>query len=210
MVVPIAEVEVADDWYVSGLSGSGSSSYSVTDVFVPARRSMQGEFHRGSIQNSNMLPRIPIEHASVSLGGARHALDEVAAQAASKVRLADTSTVASKLAFQQELGRLEVQWESLRAGVRACADELWIAIGEGSADVPRLTTRLRAVCALATEGALEIGGRALRQAGAGAVLETNPLQRIHRDLTVSAQHVIVSDLAYENYGLEVLGLGDSV
>ena len=205
-VIPIADVTVADDWHVAGLAGSGSSSYSVCDVFVPLRRSMRGPPRRGSVQNSDMLPRIPIEHASVSLGGARHALDELAQQAASKYRPTDPTSVASKQSFQLELGRLEAEWAALRSGVRDCADELWQALGNRSEKTSQIATRLRAVCALATERSLHIGGRALRQAGAGAVLANNVLQRIHRDLTVSAQHVMISDVAYQANGRAILGL----
>ena len=38
LVVPIAEVDVHDDWHVAGLCGTGSCTYAVTDVFVPDRR----------------------------------------------------------------------------------------------------------------------------------------------------------------------------
>ncbi|MFC5218427.1 flavin-dependent monooxygenase [Streptomyces coerulescens] len=36
--VPMAELEILDDWYVSGLAGSGSASVVARDVFVPAHR----------------------------------------------------------------------------------------------------------------------------------------------------------------------------
>ncbi|MFJ3670707.1 acyl-CoA dehydrogenase family protein [Streptomyces sp. NPDC090106] len=36
--VPMAELEVLDDWYVSGLAGSGSNSVVARNVFVPAHR----------------------------------------------------------------------------------------------------------------------------------------------------------------------------
>jgi alkylation response protein AidB-like acyl-CoA dehydrogenase len=153
-----------------------------------------------------MTPRLPLEHASVSLGGARHALDEVTQQSAGKYRLMDRNTVASKQGFQIELGKLEAQWETLRAGVRNAADGLYRALDGGSPKAPPLADRLRAVCALATEQSLEIGNRALRYAGAGAVLETNVMQRIQRDLTVSAQHFMISDVSYELYGRTKLGI----
>lgn len=146
--------------------------------------------------------RLPLEHASVSLGGARRALDELAGQAISKHRLLDPQSVASKQAFQLELGSLNAQWETLVAGVRCCAEKLWKATDDVS--IETAATQLRAVCAYATEQSLQIGGRALRHAGAAAVLDSNVLQRIHRDLTVSAQHVMISDVAYENYGQEIL------
>ncbi|RSO03984.1 acyl-CoA dehydrogenase [Streptomyces sp. WAC 05379] len=36
--VPMAELEILDDWYVSGLAGSGSNSVVARDVVVPAHR----------------------------------------------------------------------------------------------------------------------------------------------------------------------------
>jgi alkylation response protein AidB-like acyl-CoA dehydrogenase len=36
--VPMSDLEILDDWYVSGLAGSGSNSVIARDVFVPAHR----------------------------------------------------------------------------------------------------------------------------------------------------------------------------
>lgn len=206
LAIPIAEVDVADDWHAAGLSGSGSSSYSVTDVFVPQRRVIQAPPKRGSFQSANPGPRLPIEHASVSLGGARRALDEVAALAASKRRLMEPDAVATKGSFQLELGSLEARWTILVAGVRDGAATLWAAMQSGRAIGPT-ATRLKAVCAHAAEESLAIGGRAFRHAGAGAVHESQALQRVYRDLAVAAQHVMVSDAAYVELGRLVVKQG---
>jgi len=199
LVVPIAEVQIADDWHVSGLCGSGSSSYAIDDVYVPLERVIGAPARGGDSPNANLHARLPFEHASVSLGGARHALDELIHQSVSKFRLVDQASVASKQAFRVELGKLESQWHMLFSGVRAVADEFWQAQLSGSENVDALALKTRSVCALATEQCLEIGGRALRHAGAGAILESNVLQRIHRDLVVSAQHFMISDVAYEDH-----------
>ena len=204
LVIPIADVQIEDDWHVAGLCGTGSCSYSVRDIFVPEHRVLRDEPYRGSRQTADPRPRIPIEHASVSLGGARRALDELVLQAASKHRLLDSNSVASKQAFQIELGYLQAEWETLRAGVRQAAEALWRTSHDNPMAAQPAAIALRAVCAYATEKSLEIGGRALRNAGAGAVLDSNVLQRIHRDLTVSAQHVMISDAAYEDYGNQII------
>lgn len=208
LAVPIAEVAVFDDWHVAGLCGSGSSSYAVTDAFVPARRVIQTPPLRGSYQSANPGPRIPIEHASVSLGGARRALDEVAGLATSKKRLMDSTSVADKQGFQVELGKLEAQWRTLLAGVHASAADLWQAFDEPR-DIAPAAAKLKAVCAYATEQSLAIGGRAFRYAGAAAVHERHALQRVYRDLAVSAQHVMVSDAAFEDYGKAIMSDRDT-
>jgi len=200
LVIPISQVQVIDDWHVAGLSGSGSSSYAVENIFVSDRFQLSTHPQRGSPHNRSMFPRLPIEHASVSLGGARHALDQVAEQAKSKRRLTDPALVSTKQAFQVDLGRLKAEWETLYAGVVHNAALLSQALHQTPDDVEIARMRLRAVCAHTTQRCHAIGVAALRHAGAGAVHNSNVLQRIIRDLSVSAQHVMVSDVAYEDYG----------
>ncbi len=195
LAIPIAEVEVHDDWYVAGLSGSGSNSYSVSDVFVPWHRVLSDKPLRGD--RVDTVSRLPIEHASVSLGGALRALDEVSLQAVSKYRLWDSFSVASKQSFQIELGRLQAEWDSLYAGVQYSANEM---MNSEPTEYRNAAKKLRAVSAHAVERSLAIGGQALRHAGAAAVANDNVLQRIFRDLTVSAQHAMVADQAYEDWG----------
>ncbi len=40
LLVPLAEVEIVDDWQVLGLLGTGSKSLVLHDVFVPEHRSV--------------------------------------------------------------------------------------------------------------------------------------------------------------------------
>jgi alkylation response protein AidB-like acyl-CoA dehydrogenase len=40
LLVPLAEVEIVDDWQVLGLLGTGSKSLILNDVFVPEHRSV--------------------------------------------------------------------------------------------------------------------------------------------------------------------------
>tara|TARA_B100000676_G_scaffold44245_1_gene42499 strand:- start:2260 stop:3402 length:1143 start_codon:yes stop_codon:yes gene_type:complete len=195
LAIPVSEVHIHDDWHVAGLCGSGSSTYEVRDVFVPHSRAFERTPRRGSPRTGNPGPRIPLEHASVSLGGARRALDEAAATARSKRRLLETRSVGEKQAVQLELGKLDAEWQSLLAGVRDGARRL-----DADYDSPDIAVALRAVCALATERSAVIGERCLRIAGAGAVLTSHVLQRTFRDLTVSAQHYMISDGAYETLG----------
>lgn len=48
--VPMSDLEILDDWYVSGLAGSGSNSVVARDVFVPAHRVLPvGPLLRGDL-----------------------------------------------------------------------------------------------------------------------------------------------------------------
>ncbi len=199
LAIPIADVAIADDWRASGMRGSGSSSYSVREVDVPARR-LLGEHRRGDPLAAAPGPRLPFEHASVSLGGARRALDEVTMLAATRRRVGSNSPLADDASFRRDLGRLEAEWSSLTAGVRAEALQLQFQATAEPDVTTQAATHLRAVCALATEQSLAIASRAIRHAGAAAGMEGQPLERIHRDLTIATQHTMISDTAYEALG----------
>ena len=58
----------------------------------------------------------------------------------------------------------------------------------------------------ATEVAAEVTTEAFRYAGGMAVYATHPLQRYLRDISVAAQHLMVSDSAYETHGQFALGI----
>ncbi|NUP40755.1 MAG: flavin-dependent monooxygenase [Streptomyces sp.] len=85
--VPMAELEILDDWHVSGLAGSGSNSVVARDVFVPAHRVLpvgpllNGEFPSKSNADDPFY-RMPVLlmfcawTAPNALGPARAALEE--------------------------------------------------------------------------------------------------------------------------------------
>ena len=50
------------------------------------------------------------------------------------------------------------------------------------------------------------GGQDEQFAGGGAAYRTERLQRLLRDINVGAQHLIVSDITYENHGQFLMGL----
>lgn len=64
VLVPRADFGVEDDWFVTGLSGTGSKSVVLKDVFVPAHRMLHtrlvtGGPSPGSAANTGALYRIP-------------------------------------------------------------------------------------------------------------------------------------------------------
>lgn len=69
--IPTSELEIADDWQVSGLSGTGSNSVVAKDVFVPAHRVMPvDDFLTGSSPSVNAQDpfyRVPVVLLFVTL-----------------------------------------------------------------------------------------------------------------------------------------------
>ena len=86
--LPVCELTVHDTWHVSGLCGTGSQDFSVADVFVPERRIfrlLDPSGHRAEpLYQMPPLGLFVYQLASVGLGIARAALDELEELARSK------------------------------------------------------------------------------------------------------------------------------
>jgi alkylation response protein AidB-like acyl-CoA dehydrogenase len=56
--------------------------------------------------------------------------------------------------------------------------------------------------------ALQVVMEVFRFSGGGAIYEKNILQQCLRDMNAAAQHLLVSEIAYENLGQALLGATD--
>ena len=64
----------------------------------------------------------------------------------------------------------------------------------------QLALETRAAAVYCTEIAVDIISQAFRYSGAAVIYEQSIMQRCLRDITVAAQHLMVSDVAYELLG----------
>jgi 3-hydroxy-9,10-secoandrosta-1,3,5(10)-triene-9,17-dione monooxygenase len=198
-VVPLSEMKVIDDWFTLGLRGTGSRSVAGEDVFVPAYRAMDREvlyagFGPGLRVNTNPIYRIPegilvsTQGASSAIGAAWGFWNEFRRQATGKVRRLDQVDIgadrATLLKLAQARATLEdhekVMLGTLREAHRkAVAGEAYTPgeIEHGVFDISR--------CSAA---ALSVPQSLMPLLGAPAVYQSNPLQRMYRDLLTSRQH----------------------
>lgn len=212
MVLPVSSVTLHDNWDAVGLKGTGSCDFSVTGCFVPESFSwgLQQAPRRGGRLYHLGLPGFAAnEHAAFALGVARHALDLITDRASSKSRGFDQTRVASRPAFQRDLGECDMQWRAARAMVIEVFETAWTTLCAGRQPSPAAQAEMRSAATLATRMALDIVTRAFRYAGGEAVYGADALQRCWRDLNTAAQHFMVSDTAYENHGKYLLDLPDA-
>jgi len=101
---------------------------------------------------------------------------------------------------------MESQYAGLISGARAVAAAFDAALPGPETGLSEAAANMRAVCAHVTEACQAIVARCLRQAGAGAIMPGNPLERLQRDMTVAAQHYMIGDSAYETLGRLRLGI----
>ncbi len=213
MVVPVAAAEVHDTWRdVAGLKGTGSCDISLTNVHVPApfswNRLLTPPARGGALYRLGHPGFVANEHAAFALGVGRGALDAVIALARSKRRSFAPSPTAleSRPFFQRAIGLSDLRLRAARELVLKIYTEAWAFACAGEVPPPHLQAQLRSVTAFATEVAVDVTTQAFRYAGGSAVYGSHCLQRHLRDINVAAQHLMVSDIAYENHGQFALGI----
>lgn len=213
-VFRVAEATIHDNWQVAGLEGTGSCDFSTDNLFVDEAFTwdrVNGKHLRGgAIYLMGRPGFVANECVGFALGTARLALDTVLSYSLGKKRgLKDQQTVASRSVFQRFVGEAELRLASVRALAFQTFEEAFACCQKGDAPPPVLQARMRGLATLATDVALDAATQAFRYGGGGALYKKNLLQRCLRDLNAAAQHVVVSDVAYENYGKFLLGLPDA-
>jgi alkylation response protein AidB-like acyl-CoA dehydrogenase len=207
--VPIAEAEIHDTWFVSGLSGTGSHDVSVADAFVPERRIFS--LFDASTHRPEPLYQMPplgwfvSQVVAVSLGIARGALDELAILAQSKVPTLSTAVLADRPVAQVDLAHAEAALGSARAFLYETVDDLFETLRAGGAPSPRQLALNRIAAAHAAETGAAVARTAHRLAGGRSIYRDSSLQRHMRDAEAVTHHFTVAPHVWEDAGRVFLG-----
>lgn len=210
MFAPAAEVELLDTWYSSGLRGTGSTDFRMTDVFVPDGRSLQPGV--GSPTIDSPISRFPNYNllaagiAGAALGIARRAVDEIVALAQGKRPIYSSRTLAQSPLAQVDVARAEAAVSSATAFLLDELSVAWdAAVTSGRIPVEQ-RIRTRIACTNAAQEAARAVDLAYNLGGGSSVFSGNVLQRCLRDAHTATQHVMVSTRILETAGKFLLGL----
>jgi alkylation response protein AidB-like acyl-CoA dehydrogenase len=188
------EVEIEDTWHVMGMRGTASHDFRAEKAIVPAGRTFSSFTAEPCVDD--VIVHVPrpslyaLEIASVALGTARGALDDLLALT-DKVPLLDQSPLAANRLFQHDLARADTELRAARCLLWACADEVWAAAETGSEPAAELVARTRAAAAWSTAIAAGVVQTAYRSGGGSSLYDQSPLQRRVRDVNVITQHFLV-------------------
>ncbi|MDT5098641.1 MAG: hypothetical protein QOC76_2378 [Mycobacterium sp.] len=197
-VVPREEISFNDGWFVQGLKGTGSYDYSADDVFVPAHRTFalfSREPLRGSSPATRMglMPVTAAGHASWALGVAKSMLDDVQELAATKYRMSDMASLASRPTFQKGLAQHVSAWRAARLLVLDAFTTAESGVATGQDLSPMLRADMRAAAVYATDVARECAEWAHLVAGTSSIREGSRLERAFRDIYTGTQHAFISE-----------------
>jgi indole-3-acetate monooxygenase len=189
------DVEIEDTWSVSGLCGTGSHDFTARHVEVPAERTVRVFADPPRVDsplvNIPTPATIALLMATVPLGIAQGALDDVVELATDKVPLLSPSHLAANPRFQYELGAADVALRAARALLYDTAGDAWEAATAGDELTPGSRAALRSAGVHAATTAATVVDTAYRAGGGSSLYLSSPLQRRLRDVHAVSQHFLL-------------------
>lgn len=211
--VPRHAVTLHDTWHSSGLRGTGSGDFSIDEsarVHVPHRNTMQPGVTRRQVDVP--IARFPMFNvlaagvASVCLGIARRAVDEIVELATAKKPAFSGKTLAHQQMAQHDIGRAAAIVDAAHAYLFGELAEAWDEVLRGDRPSVERRARIRAACSHAAEESARAVDLAYHLGGGTSVYATSPLQRCFRDAHTATQHLQIGRRVFESYGRLLLGL----
>jgi alkylation response protein AidB-like acyl-CoA dehydrogenase len=219
LLVPLAEVEIVDDWQVLGLAGTGSKSLALHDVFIPEHRCvMVSDLFAGTPPGALVHPDYPVLRAPrgflvsyslppVAIALGRRALDIACASLAGRVsrgvtRVAESEVV--QMVIGEAAAAIDVATSMLHSGRESSTAA--VSSGRRITEAEALRARRDMVYAQHQVGwALD---RLCELDGARWVYDSDELGAIRRDvMTILTHHAASRQAAMAPYGRLLLAHG---
>ena len=214
-LVPRDDFEIVDNWFVSGLKGSGSKDIVLGDAFIPHHRVLEVTTAGSSDLSAWELHgqhryRVPLpvllgwDLLAPMLGITQGMIDEFTA------RLEGTSgpgRTADSPAIHVRLSQAAAELDAARALLEGDIVEI-LRKGEAGESFTLLErARFKRDKALTTQLCLQAVNRLFDVSGGHALFDSVPLQRFHRDAqAVAHRDLFIMDMGGQDYGRVLLGL----
>jgi alkylation response protein AidB-like acyl-CoA dehydrogenase len=218
VLVPRSDCEVIDTWHVAGLAATGSRDVKLTDVFVPAHRTVpmnELKEGRGPGLASNPAPlyRLPLiainPYAILApvLGIAEGALEQTLAGARER-RLRHTGApTAEQHSMQLRVAEAAAEIDAARALILSDCREAMATVERGEPLTVEQRIRLRRNQGFTTKLLVSAIDRLFAAGGGRAIYLDHFLQRAFRDIHAAASHLGLSwDLVGTLWSEHALGL----
>ena len=219
MLVPLAEVEIVDDWQVLGLLGTGSKSLILRDVFVPEHRSvMVSDLFAGTPPGALVHPDYPVLRAPrgflvsyslppVAIALGRRALEIACAALATRVSRGVTKVAESEV-VQMAIGEAAAAIDVATLLLHTGRESSTAAVSSGRKITEAEALRARRDMVYAQHQVSWAVDRLCEMDGARWVYDNDQLGAIRRDvMTILTHHAASRQAAMAPYGRMLLASG---
>lgn len=211
MLIPASQCEIQDTWHTTGLRGTGSNDFHLSNVFVPEERSFNFfvPAKRDTVlyrANNTFLPKF----SGVPLGAARAMIDLVAETMQTKIEFPTGRPYKSLPRIQSAIADAEMILGAARSYVFSATEREWKRLEKRE----QLSDRERAdvwLCRVHVAHAAREVIRMLYDAVGGSAIYSRkgPFDRALRDAETWCQHVVVQRRSLELIGAMLLKAGGS-
>ena len=212
-----SDLHIRDDWYASGMAGTGSNTIVADNVFVPAHRvqslvemleARYADRHNASNPYFNypLAPVLSVNAGGTPVGIAHAALEEFMERLPGRaITYTNYTNKAEAPITHLQVGEAAMKIDSADAHIGiSCA--MLDRHGSGPMTMPQRVAA-RAHIAYATGLAREAVDLIFHSSGASSIQAHLPIQRIQRDMQALANHAIMhGPTALELHGRVLCGL----
>jgi alkylation response protein AidB-like acyl-CoA dehydrogenase len=219
-LVPVDDLEIVDDWDVSGLRGTGSVTTVATDLFVPTERVVaqsdlfspqcQSKINAGkSIYEVPLLVTSTAATAGQTIGSAKYAMESFLERLPGRsITYTDYTSQRDAPITHLKIGEAALLTEEAETRAHQFADlvDIKAKTNDSWSDDERVYSRVQMgrVAQLAKH-AIDIIAMA---SGGSSIYDEVPIQRIQRDMHALTIHALTNpDTNIELYGRKLCGLG---
>jgi alkylation response protein AidB-like acyl-CoA dehydrogenase len=215
VLIPASECTVIDTWDVTGMRGTGSHDWSVSDVFIPDHRVLfvpgrvfvnQWRRWPGTLYALPVHSIIGPHHSMIATGIARAGLDALAELAGVKTPRGRTELLRDQPHIQDWVARAEAHLGGGRAYRDNQVQAVWATVAAGQPVSLEQCALCRLAGSFAADSARQAMDLAYRAAGTTATMWSQRLAHCWRDLQVVGQAAAVSPDWYPVVGRVLLGL----
>jgi alkylation response protein AidB-like acyl-CoA dehydrogenase len=208
IVFPATSATMYDVWDVIGLSGTGTDSYSVEDLFIPEKFSaLRDDFtalrEKGPLYGITTYSMFGLGFGAISLGVARATLDAAIDLARGKATVG-LKAMRENNAVQGLIGRTEGNLRAARAYLYGTAADAWHDLTSTGKISEERRAALRLASTWTIHQSAAVVDAAYHMTGATAVFKANRFERRFRDMHAIAQQIQARDTHYEDVGRSIL------
>jgi 3-hydroxy-9,10-secoandrosta-1,3,5(10)-triene-9,17-dione monooxygenase len=215
-LVPVSEVKRDDTWYCAGLSGTGSITAVLDNVFVPEHRTVTFSTLRdacspGSKINTNPIYRTPFIAVHTyallgpALGSARGGYTDFVEWTRQRYLTYTQINIAQHVPVQLKVAEIGAQIDAAELLARR---SLATARKDYSGMTLETRTLLRRDMTYAMRMLRDAMDSLIKISGSSGLMANNSAQRCWRDVHAISSHVVMNwDVPAENFGRTEFGLG---
>ncbi len=212
---PSTDCTIIDTWSVTGLSGTGSHDWAVTDIFVPTCRTQDfgGNWGRWPGTLYSLRPDMTLaglHFSAVATGIARTSIDALVELAGAKQPRSAPSLLRTRPQIQEWVGRAEALLGGAQGFRRAAVEDTWETAAAGHPVTPTQYMRNRLAASYAVDNAMEAVDLMYRAGGTTVIEPSDLLGRCWRDIHIVGQNFNVDPEYYVLAGRALLGLDSGV